>query len=70
MKIADNFCNINYLIQKIWNKIKICGKMVNKTRSARKDKGKEPNEELDTKGYELFLTIIKDIIKMLKKNKK
>ena len=37
--------------------------MVNKTRSSRKDKGEEPNKELDTKGYEPFLTIIKDMIK-------
>ena len=44
--------------------------MVNKTRSARKDKGKEPNEELDTKGYEPFLAIIIDTIKTLKKKKK
>ena len=37
--------------------------MVNKTRSASKDKGEGPKEELDTKVYEPFLTIIKDTIK-------
>ena len=37
--------------------------MANKSKIARTDEGEEPKEESDAKGYEPFLTIIKDMIK-------